>query len=219
MGFKREEVADLLVKCNRCCCICHRFCGIKIETDHITPKSDSHDDDIENAIPLCFDCHAEVHLYNDRHPRGRKYTSEELILHKKRWIEICEENPNVMENKLESKNNVLLSLIAELEFNELTAKSKKLISIPFETNQFHMVLNSGILSFLDPKVKDNIFVTYVSLKESNRLYNVMVKSIEDNGELHAATRQSKSEYDNAIDISLNTINKTMNIISNILNNK
>ena len=43
-----------------------------METDHIQPKSEGEDDSIDNAIPLCFDRHLEVHLYNDKHPRGRK---------------------------------------------------------------------------------------------------------------------------------------------------
>ena len=30
-------------------------------------------DDIDNAIPLCFDCHGAVQHYNDEHPRGTKY--------------------------------------------------------------------------------------------------------------------------------------------------
>jgi hypothetical protein len=70
--------------------ICYRFCGIKTETDHIIPKVESNDKDIGNAMPLYFDCHAKAHFYNDNHPRGRKYTPEELKLHKERWIGFCE---------------------------------------------------------------------------------------------------------------------------------
>jgi len=89
MPFKQEEVDDLLVSCHRKCCICHRFCGVKIETDHMLPKSKNGTDSIENAIPICFECHAEIHLYNNKHPRGRKYHTKELRKHKKQWLEIC----------------------------------------------------------------------------------------------------------------------------------
>lgn len=51
MAFSREEVSSLLVQCHRRCCICHRFCGVKMETDHIVPIDDGGDDKIENAIP------------------------------------------------------------------------------------------------------------------------------------------------------------------------
>ena len=44
---------------------CHRYCGFKMELHHIESRSKSQNDSIENAIPLCFECHAEVQLYNN----------------------------------------------------------------------------------------------------------------------------------------------------------
>lgn len=38
-------------------------------------------------MPLCFDCHADMLSYDDRHPKGTKYRSEELKLHRDRWFE------------------------------------------------------------------------------------------------------------------------------------
>ena len=72
----------------------HRFCGVKIETDHIRPAADGGDDSIANAIPVCFDCHAEIHSYNEKHPRGRKFTAEELARHKAQWLDICVKPPS-----------------------------------------------------------------------------------------------------------------------------
>ena len=57
MGFPRDEVSKLLAACHRRCCICHRFCGVKIETDHIVPGHEGGPDDIDNAIPVCFECY------------------------------------------------------------------------------------------------------------------------------------------------------------------
>jgi hypothetical protein len=68
LGFKAIEVSSLLAKCHRQCCVCHRFCGVKIELDHIDPQADGGSDDIDNAIPVCFDRHAEIHSYNEKHP-------------------------------------------------------------------------------------------------------------------------------------------------------
>jgi 5-methylcytosine-specific restriction endonuclease McrA len=31
-----------------------------METDHIIPKEDGGSDDIDNAIPVCLECHAEI---------------------------------------------------------------------------------------------------------------------------------------------------------------
>ena len=84
MAFDRDQVSNLLARCHRRCCICHRFCGVKIETDHIEPKEQGGDDSIENAIPVCFECHAEIHSYNDKHPRGRKFLPERSVSMKMR---------------------------------------------------------------------------------------------------------------------------------------
>jgi hypothetical protein len=132
MPFKREEVETLLAKCRRHCCICYRFCGIKIETDHMISEGEKGTDDIENAIPLCFDCHAEVHLYNDKHPRGRKYTSAELKQHKEQWLDICNNKPDLLIQKLDRVDSGVLSgVMSELEFNSVCAE----LEIPFETSR------------------------------------------------------------------------------------
>ncbi len=89
MPFPADAVSKLLADCHRRCCICHRFCGVKMETDHIVPRADNGPDDIDNAIAVCFECHAEIHLYNDRHPRGREFRPEELRRHRDQWLEVC----------------------------------------------------------------------------------------------------------------------------------
>lgn len=69
MVFSNTVVERLLVACHRRCCICHKFCGNKIEIHHIIPQAQDGPDTRENGIPLCFDCHAEVEAYNIQHPR------------------------------------------------------------------------------------------------------------------------------------------------------
>jgi hypothetical protein len=96
MAFARDEVSQLLARCHRRCCICHRFCGVKIETDHMIPEGDGGTDDIGNAIPVCFECHAEIHSYNDKHSRGRKFLPEELRAHKEQWLVTCSERPEIL---------------------------------------------------------------------------------------------------------------------------
>ncbi|MEW8507197.1 MAG: HNH endonuclease signature motif containing protein [Candidatus Thiodiazotropha sp.] len=91
MSFSKEIVEDALVACGRSCCICHKFCGVRIETHHLKPKHKGGDDDFENCIPLCFDCHAEVEHYNNNHPRGRKFTEGELRKHRDNWYTMVRE--------------------------------------------------------------------------------------------------------------------------------
>ena len=51
---------------------------MNIEVHHLVPEGEGGSNDIDNAIPLCFDCHSEVMRYNDQHPRGTKYKLDEL---------------------------------------------------------------------------------------------------------------------------------------------
>ena len=56
-------------------CLCGKACGTDIEVAHIDSRDDN---DIDNAVPLCYDCHAEIGRYNAEHPRGNKYKPPEL---------------------------------------------------------------------------------------------------------------------------------------------
>jgi hypothetical protein len=87
MPFSPDVKTDLLVKSRRSCCICHRFRGTNIEIHHIKLQAEGGSDDAANGIPLCFDCHAEVEHYNPQHPKGNKYSQNELTKHKENWFE------------------------------------------------------------------------------------------------------------------------------------
>lgn len=83
--FKRDDKIKCLLWCERHCCLCGKACGTDIEVAHIDPKKGN---DIDNAIPLCYECHAKIGHYNREHPKGSKYTPQEL---KKRRDQIYEE--------------------------------------------------------------------------------------------------------------------------------
>ena len=85
MSFSRNTVENLLVSCQRCCCICHSFCGPNMEIHHIVPLSEGGTDDEDNGIPLCFNCHAAAHM-DSNSPKGRKYTQAELRKHRTEWF-------------------------------------------------------------------------------------------------------------------------------------
>lgn len=74
-NFNSKEKIQRLLWCDRHCCLCDKPCGIHIEFAHIGDPEDYH---IDNAIPVCYDCHAHIGIYNEKHPRGNKYKSEEL---------------------------------------------------------------------------------------------------------------------------------------------
>lgn len=73
--FKQQDIGKALLWCGRHCCLCGKRCGAKIEVAHIDPKGPR---TLDNAIPLCFDCHQEIGSYNPKHPRGRSYRPSEL---------------------------------------------------------------------------------------------------------------------------------------------
>jgi hypothetical protein len=56
-----------------------------MECHHIIPQAKGGEDSFENCIPLCFDCHAEVGHYSDDHPKGTKFTPDELRGHRDAW--------------------------------------------------------------------------------------------------------------------------------------
>ena len=88
MPFSQSVKARVLVAAARHCCVCHRYKGINIEVHHIEQESESEDNSFENAIGLCFDCHADAGHYNPGHPRGTKLSASELRRARNRWFEI-----------------------------------------------------------------------------------------------------------------------------------
>lgn len=87
MSFPKKSADEVLVKSGRRCSICNKFCGTKIELHHIKTKYQGGEDIVDNCIPLCFDCHADVGSYNSNHPKGKKYSEKELKMHREKLYE------------------------------------------------------------------------------------------------------------------------------------
>lgn len=188
MPFNRQEVAALLVRCHRRCCICHRFCGTKIETDHIVPAAETADHSIENAIPVCFDCHAEIHAYNPRHPRGRRFNADELRAHKEQWLKICETRPEIfVEAARQVDIGPLQGLLDELDYNLVISRKLDFSTLGFQFRdaQMERAIREGVISILDSDLSTAISLAYgmVSLaNESTRAWlNVPYRSGAING--------------------------------------
>jgi hypothetical protein len=169
MAFSRDEVSKLLSQCHRRCCICHRFCGVKMETDHIIPYDQGGGDNIDNAIPVCFECHAEIHSYNDRHPRGRKFHPDELRLHKEQWLKTCAERPDIFISATHTSDvGPLQALIDELEFNVTVANAGPTDQgCKFLDQQFLRAVHEGSVSILRDEIRDLILKAYHSMGAAN----------------------------------------------------
>lgn len=75
-SFSEDDCIKVLLWCGRHCCLCGKAAGVGIEVAHLPGKDSS--TDMDDAVPLCFDCHAAIGHYNRMHPRGRRYRPEEI---------------------------------------------------------------------------------------------------------------------------------------------
>lgn len=82
-----------LIKCKRYCCLCGQFKGVGIEVHHIIQRSEGGEDTLDNAIPLCFDCHCLIGNYNPKHPKGNRYTPSELRYYRDALYEKVKDMP------------------------------------------------------------------------------------------------------------------------------
>lgn len=109
MGFSKEIKDKVMVATARRCCVCKEFVGRNIEVHHIIQKSEGGQDTFENAIPLCFDCHAEAGHYNSKHPRGTKFSPDELRMHRDLWYSQVENGNYKLANDIEISQQFLLT--------------------------------------------------------------------------------------------------------------
>jgi len=140
LSFPSAVADKALVACGRCCCLCHKFCGGKIELNHIIQEADDGPQTLDNCIPVCFDCHADVGHYNKSHPRGKKYTAAELRGHRDAWYAkvAASGGPTAsdahlqLDRKLFSKLSEILPIAGSMAFiRELN------VEIPFCFKELH----------------------------------------------------------------------------------
>ncbi len=92
MGFSQAIRDEIFVRCARHCCVCHQPKRLNLEIHHIKPRHQGGENTLQNAICLCFDCHADAGHYFADHPKGSKLSPSELLRHKEEWFNIVKEN-------------------------------------------------------------------------------------------------------------------------------
>lgn len=145
----KEEV---LVKSKRYCCFCLSYEGRDIEVHHIVPKAKGGEDAVDNVIPLCFKCHSEIGSYNPDHPKGNKYSANELK-------QIRDENYEKIEHLPRNPDTVSeddKALLEEFK-NDYTDILEYCIRTDFTAE------------FVDPNLGDRIFDLYYEKWTSKRL--------------------------------------------------
>jgi len=92
MGFSPTVRHKALRLSARHCSVCHRYKGVKIDVHHLIQEADGGPNTIDNAIPLCDDCHNDAGHYNDRHPKGTKFSIPELKKDRDAWYDLVKTN-------------------------------------------------------------------------------------------------------------------------------
>ncbi|NQU77476.1 HNH endonuclease [Candidatus Falkowbacteria bacterium] len=182
-----------------------------METDHIKPSERDGTNDIENAIPLCFECHAEVKCYNPKHPKGRKFTENELKLHKKQWLEICKNKPEIFASVPERDVGPLEGMLLELKFNLEVAElaidedAYLMAGCPLKQLQYERAVSEGVLILLPDTLRKKITEAYIVIGIADS-YNSMCISIGPSG----------SAFDYARDKQIATLRSSVDIINGAL---
>jgi HNH endonuclease len=196
--FSEIQARELLVQCHRRCCVCHRYCGVKIEVDHIEGASSPGSEDIGNAIALCFDCHAEVHHYNAGHPKGRRFTSAELRAHRDQWLRMCKDHPEMfVQAQPAPEAGSLERLLAELEFNRVLASSA-FVGGKFETTQFRRAIADGTFVWLPDDLKAAVHAAYLAMVTADGFTEGHAHRTQTNDAVVAALKRAKAPIEDAI---------------------
>jgi hypothetical protein len=161
-----------------------------MEIDHIDQAADDGGNDLDNAIPVCFDCHAEIHSYNPRHPKGRKFTPAELRGHRDQWIELCRTHPEIFVGAPRDMDvGPLQALLNELEFNVVMSSrvTQQDRGCLFKDQQFHRAIREGAIWSLDQTVKEVVLEAYAAI---GRAQTAMALSVHKFGTGLASPAQS-----------------------------
>lgn len=136
------------------------------------PKEQGGADDIGNAIAVCFECHAEIHGYNDKHPRGRRFLPEELRRHKEQWLKVCDERPDVLVSVRRAEDvGPLQALIDELALNAKIAARPDIQEqgARFHDGQLRRAIGMGSIAILRDEIREAVLDAYVAMDAANQI--------------------------------------------------
>lgn len=105
MPFPLNVRLAALIACQRHCCLCNQRKHTRLQCHHIIPEADDGPDTLDNCIPLCPDCHAEVMAYNPKHPfGGTPYHPQELRRRRDDWYSVIQQRTQRLVTILHRKN-------------------------------------------------------------------------------------------------------------------
>jgi hypothetical protein len=167
-----------------------------MEIDHIVQMADGGSDSYDNAIAVCFDCHAEIHHYNPRHPKGRRFEPGELKAHRKQWLSFCKKNPAALASSAPAaEGGALERLLNELMFNEYLSDLNRTAAV-FEVDQFRRAIGDGTFGWLKVEQASKVYTAYALISEINNRAQGLT-SVEDKGRQNELSNEISSQLPNA----------------------
>lgn len=193
--FPEQVAAELLAKCKRRCCVCLRWCGLRMHIHHIVPESEGGSGSSENGIPVCLDCHAEI---ESRSNMGRRFSREELVLHRSQWFSVVAERPDVLLRSAaaQTETGPLEALLAELDYNRVAVSGRADEGFPpLVTSQFDRSIASNALMALPSAVRVSVQEVYVLIHRINYHFQEMaaMDRTGGGGGAFAATQSARNE--------------------------
>lgn len=201
MSFPPKIKTKALIACGRCCCLCKKFCGTNIEVHHIIPQAQGGDNSFENAIPLCFDCHAEVERYNPSHPKGNKYKPDELKKLRDEWYSQIEAKRHAaLKNpQKQSKDKKLVLAVRVKSGAELCSCAANTYALHFNSPEPKSLEEASLFSQIHQEIYEMIdeldcFDGALGLHEYEFLWSKRIEEIENQGYLLFATTVFDERY-------------------------
>ena len=147
MAFPQSVSDKALAASGRYCCICHKFCGTKIELHHIKQVAYGGEDTFDNCIPLCFDCHADMGKADPTHNRGKRYTESELKIHRDNWYKTVSEKRTLDYNGSFSSVAKNDTVITTSELTYTTPQYRGSFTFDYSNNNGEFTIGKGERQF------------------------------------------------------------------------
>lgn len=152
-----------------------------MEIHHILPQEQGGQDTFENAIPLCFDCHSDAGHYFAKHPKGTRFSPQELKKHKETWFNIVKENKiSIKEETYFHSRYCCPHLFYEMVDNRIVYKGEIFNTNPGDINSHSFLIGKNVISVVIAELEHEITVIKsIVLNDSEIMSNVILNTGDD----------------------------------------
>ena len=160
---------------------------------HIVPEAEGGSGEYDNGIPVCLDCHAEIESKSNM---GRRFTADELKLHRDRWMTTVREHPDVLVRTAQTltETGPLEALFSEMEFNRTAIIGGKDDPYPpLTVKQFERAIGTNALAALDETTRDEIQRTYADIYRLNFHFDELIRMPLRSGAAFVSTTNVRND--------------------------